>query len=137
MKKLFFIIFSIILVSCESITEEVEGTYPNNQAKKISYYKSVEGEKIKVEVKEFYLDGQLKMGGKFLDGKRTGEWKAYFEDGKLQSEGAFLKGKRTGKGKVFYPSGTLRYEGEYKDGIKTGHWKFYDSQGNLAEEKDY
>ncbi|MCB0402434.1 MAG: hypothetical protein KDD41_10150 [Flavobacteriales bacterium] len=132
------ILGTCILIACnESTIEKVEDTYDNQQPKKVSFYQLVDGKEVKVEEKEFYANGQLKMSGKLENGLREGEWKAYFEDGKVQSEGFFTAGKRTGSAKVYFPNGQLRYEGQYEDNEQVGHWKFYNEKGTLVTEKDY
>ncbi len=129
-----------LLLSCNpppTINKKVIATYPNKQPKTVNYIQKIDGKEVVVEQKEYYENGQLKMGGKLTNGKMNGIWKAYFENGKLQSEGEFINGLRTGLGKVYYPSGKLFYEGSYKNGKETGHWKFYNKKGKLAKEKDF
>lgn len=128
----------IFLVACERpIVEKIDSTYPDNQPKKISYFQEQDGKEVKVEEKYFHQNGKLKMGGKFLNGKREGEWKAYFDTEQLQSEGSFKEGKQLGITRVHYPNGKLRYEGQYENDMQVGHWKFYNEQGILKEEKDF
>lgn len=138
MKPLLFVSSILLLLfSCgDKIIEKVEETYPNNQPKTTSFYKMVDEKEIKVQEKEFYENGKVKMEGEFKDGKRTGIWKAYFEDGTLWSEGEFINGERNGKGLNYYPNGKLRMEGDYKNDKQTGHWKFYNEEGILIEEVD-
>lgn len=132
------ILCSFVLLACqETRIEKVEETHDNQQPKLVSYYQLIDGKEVKVEEKEFYANGQIKMSGSLENGLREGEWKAYFEDGKLQSEGFFKAGKRTGIAKVYFPNGKLRYEGQYEDNKQSGHWKFYNQKGTLLTEKDY
>ena len=139
MRKFFTVVFSMcVLYACtEPLTEKIEGKYPNQQPKLISYYKSVDGKEVKVEEKHYHDNGQLKMVGKLVDGKRDGEWVAYFNNGQVQSEGFFENGNREGIARVFFPNGQLRYEGQYKNNKETGHWKFYNEQGKLIKEQDF
>jgi len=139
MKKiLFFITLSAILFSCENpIIEKVESKHPNNNPKKINYYQEIDGKEILVEEKHLFDDGKYKMGGKFLNEKREGEWKAYFGNGQLQSEGTYKEGKRFGIAKIYFPNGKLRYEGQYENDKEVGHWKFYNESSKLVDEKDF
>ncbi|MBL4593793.1 MAG: hypothetical protein JKX68_08270 [Flavobacteriales bacterium] len=138
MNRIIYLLIIISLIACESpIIEKIEGTYPDNQPKKISYFQEVEGKEVKVEEKYFHQDGKLKMHGKFLNGKREGEWKAYFNNDQLQSVGTFKNGFRIGDAKIYFPNGNLRYEGQYEKDKEIGHWKFYNEQGKLVDEKDY
>ena len=60
--------------------------------------------------KEFFLNGELKYDGEYLNGKRNGKGKEYYDNGKLEFEGEYLNGKRNGKGKEC-DDGKLIYEG--------------------------
>ena len=139
MRTVFIIILlNVLLVACDApIIEKVDSKYPNNEPKKITYYQEIDGKEVLVEEKHLFDNGKFKMGGKFKDGLRDGEWKAYFENEQLQSEGFFKEGKRYGIAKVYYPNGKLRYEGQYENDKEVGHWKFYNESGTLVSEKDY
>lgn len=138
MNKIIYTLLFISLIACESpVIEKIEGTYPNIQPKKISYFQEQDGKEILVEEKYFHDNGKLKMSGKFLNGNREGEWKAYFENEQLQSEGVFIGGKRNGLANVYYSNGKLYYEGQYENDKEVGHWKFYNEQGKLVNEKDF
>lgn len=126
------------IIGCKNeVIEKVESTHPNGKNKKVVYYEKDGDKEIIVEEKQYHENGQFKMGGKFKDGLRDGEWKAYFNNGQLQSEGAFKEGEREGIAKVYFPNGQLMYEGQYKNNEEVGHWKFYNEQGKLVNEKDY
>ena len=128
----------IFLMACDSpIIEKVEETYPGNEPKKVSYYQEVDGKEVQVEEKHFHQNGELKMSGKFVNGKRDGEWNAYFENKQIQSSGTFKEGKRTGTAKIYFSNGQLMYEGFYENNKEVGHWNFYNEQGRLVKEKDY
>jgi antitoxin component YwqK of YwqJK toxin-antitoxin module len=127
---------SFLFLSCgDNLIEKVEETYPSNKPKAVSFYKLVDGKEMKVQEKEYYENGQLRMGGEIKDGEKTGVWEAYFEDGTLWSKGEFVNGLRTGYGENYYPNGKMREEGEYKDGKQVGKWKYYNEQGILVEER--
>ncbi len=125
-------------MACENpIIKKVEETYPGNEKKKVCYYQEQNNKEVKVEEKHFHQNGELKMSGKFVNGKRDGEWNAYFENKQLQSTGTFKDGKRKGDAKVYFPNGQLMYEGFYENNKEIGHWKFYNERGKLVQEKDY
>jgi antitoxin component YwqK of YwqJK toxin-antitoxin module len=138
MKKLVYLLPLLFLMACQSAAiEKIEETYPDNAKKVVRFYQEKRGKEILQEEKHFYQNGKLKMNGKFLNGKRDGEWKSYFANDQIQSIGSFINGIRTGEVKVYRPNGTLIYEGFYKEGKQFGHWKFYTSAGQLANEEDY
>jgi antitoxin component YwqK of YwqJK toxin-antitoxin module len=131
-------ILAFFLISCgASVTEKIEETYPDNQVKRVSFFQEVDGKEMKVEEKYYHPNGKLKMTGKFLNGKREGEWKAFFNNDQLQSQGFFKNGIQIGVTKVYFPNGNLRYEGQYENNKETGHWKFYNEQGKLIKEEDF
>lgn len=138
MNRIIYLLIVVFLIACESpVIEKIEETYPDNNPKKISYYQELDGEEVKIEERYFHQDGKIKMEGKFLNGKREGEWKAYFNNEQIQSIGAFKDGKRTGEAKVYFPNGKLRYEGQYQSDKEIGDWKFYNEQGKLVKEEDF
>lgn len=130
---LFFVAFAMTACS-NKLTEKVEAQYESGKPQRVSFYDR-HGSCVKET--EYYENGQVKMEGEILDGKREGAWTAYFEDGRVQSKGIFHEGLRTGAATVYQPNGNLYMEGEYKDGKHCGKWKFYDEQGNLLREDDY
>lgn len=123
------------LFSCgDTLIEKVEETYPNKKPKSVGFYKMENDKEVKVQEKQLYENGKVKMEGELKNGKRTGIWKAYFEDGTLWSEGKFIDGERNGYGLNYYPNGKLRMEGDYKNDKQSGKWKYYNEQGVLIEE---
>ncbi|PCJ28526.1 MAG: hypothetical protein COA97_00825 [Flavobacteriales bacterium] len=138
MNRIIYLISIIFLIACESpLIKKIDSTYPNNASKKISYFQEIDGKEMKVEEKYFHQNGKLKMNGKFLNGKREGEWVAYFNNEQLQSIGTFKNGYRVGEAKVYFPNGQMRYEGQYENDKEVGHWKFYNEQGKLVKEEDF
>ena len=138
MKHILILFLGLTFFSCETpIVEKVVSKHPNGEKKKVEFFQKIDGKEVLVEEKHFFDDGKFKMGGKFKDGLRDGEWKAFFKNEQLQSEGIFKGGKRFGVAKVYFPNGQLRYEGQYENDKEIGHWKFYNEKGNLVNEKDF
>jgi antitoxin component YwqK of YwqJK toxin-antitoxin module len=138
MKKIIYLIPLLFLMACVSpIIEKVVETYPDNAKKTVTFHQDKDGKQVLVEEKHFYQNGTLKMGGKFVNGKREGEWKAFFENEQIQSLGTFKDGLRTGGAKIYYPNGNIRYEGFYEKDKEVGHWKFYTEAGKLTKEEDF
>jgi len=138
-QKITFILGVLFLAACNNtpIKEVIKESYPNNQAKLIEFVQEVDGKEQVVEQKAYFEDGQFKMGGKLLEGKRNGKWSAYFSNGKLQSEGEFENGMRTGIAKIYYENGNLMYDGQYKNDQKIGVWKFYNEKGEFVKEEKF
>lgn len=138
MKNTLYILILIFLIACENpIIEKIETKHPNGEKDKVAFFQEIEGKQILIEEKHFHDNGVLKMGGKFLNGKREGEWKAYFNNEQLQSEGIYKNGLRMSSAKVYFSNGQLRYEGQYENDKEVGHWKFYNEEGKLIKEKDF
>lgn len=136
MKRFLLLLATVVLFgSCATrLTEKVESSFPNGQARLVRYY---DKNNTCLKEVEYYETGQVKMEGAMKGNQREGEWKSYFPDGRMQSIGSFKDDKRTGPATVWQENGNLLQEGFYKDGQHCGHWKFYDEQGNLVGEKDY
>ncbi|MDF1673876.1 MAG: hypothetical protein P1U41_10235 [Vicingaceae bacterium] len=138
MKHILILFLGLTLFACETpVVEKIVSKHPNGEKKKVEFFQNIDGKEVLVEEKHFFDDGKFKMGGKFKDGLRDGEWKAYFQNKQLQSEGFFKEGKRFGIAKVYFPNGQLMYEGQYENDKEIGHWKFYNEKGKLVNEKDY
>ena len=138
MKNILILFIGLSLFACETpIIEKVVSKHPNGEKKKVEFYQDIDGKEVLLEEKHFFDDGKFKMGGKFKNGLRDGEWKAFFQNEQLQSEDAFKEGKRYGVAKVYFPNGQLMYEGQYENDEEVGHCNFYNEQGKLVNEKDY
>ena len=49
------------------------------------------------EIKLTYDNGQVKIDGNLVDGKKEGKWVWYYESGKIEQEVNFVDGKKEGK----------------------------------------
>ena len=81
--------------------------------------------------KEYYVNGNLKFEGEYLNGYKNGKGKLYFESGDLSFEVEFLYNQPM-KGKC-YINKRLEYEGEFLY-IRKCNGKGYDEQGNIIYE---
>lgn len=55
----------------------------------------------------YYLNGQLRSKGSYVDGKREGYWGFYYDDGVLESKGRYVDGKRYGCWEWYWTNGEL------------------------------
>lgn len=85
----------------------------------------------------FYKNGQLKMKGRVLDGKRHGIWTTWRENGLKWSENTYILGALEGKTVSFYPNGQIHYIGYYSNNVKSGKWTFFDENGGILKEEEY
>ena len=86
---------------------------------------------------EYYIDGNIKFEGEYLNGRANGKGKEYNEEGKIILEGEYLNGELNGKGKEYYKNGKLIFEGEYLNGKRNGKGKEYNNYGKLIFEGEY
>lgn len=109
---------------------------------------------------EYYVDGQLKSKGKYIDGKKIDEWEYFFNNGKLEQKGSYVneekfsglwtwyytngevlrkenfrKGMEDGIFEEFTETGETITKGEYVDGLKEGVW--FLEYGDHKEEGEY
>ena len=78
MKKL-LTFFCLILLSPHSYSQDVF-TGPFLERDGITYHQDT-NELVTGIVESFYENGQLRSGGRFIDGKRHGQWNSFDEDG--------------------------------------------------------
>jgi len=87
--------------------------------------------------KYYYESGSLKMQGQLKDNSNHGLWSYYFENGKLRMQGKIFDGKREGNWKYYYETGILKSEGEYENDLKSGIWSYYSENGELKAKAIY
>ncbi len=134
MKKELFILL-IFLAACSSqVKKRVVSTFDNGNPKKIEYYKIKSDKKIIVKEEQYYSNGQLKMKGNYLYGKRDGRWDAWYENGKKWSEGYFKNGLRNNESTIWYKNGNKQIHGFYKNGNIDKTWTFWNKKGVKEKE---
>ena len=82
----------------------------------------------KFSVEVFYLSGNIKMRGTYLDPKlqtEEGFFQYFYQDGSIESQGNYVKGQKTGTWQRFQADGTRKIDHYYPEEIKqvsnTGH----------------
>jgi antitoxin component YwqK of YwqJK toxin-antitoxin module len=68
--------------------------------------------------------------GRYINNRKTGEWRYYYCSGKLKSIETNRE-DRTKYCKNYYPSGALMEEGVWAKGAWTGNYKYYYESGKL------
>lgn len=132
--SLIIIVMTMLLVSgCsnKSITE-TEDTYTDGSPKTVRTYEKVKGDTVLKSEKNYYKTGELKMEGKYENGKRTGRWVSYYRNGNVWAEAVYRNGKEHGTKTVYYKSGKVYYTGEMENGKRVGKWRFTDVEGNSS-----
>lgn len=93
------------------------------------YYRTaVPNENGKFSVEVFYLSGNIKMRGTYLDRSlhtEDGFFQFFYQDGSIESQGNYVKGQKTGTWQRFQADGTPKKDHYYPEEIKqvstTGH----------------
>ena len=130
-------ILSLILLACASCGESNKTTIESEENKPVG------GSAVSQEFhpdgpfESRYTNGQIKLSGDYLGGKKQGLWTGYYESGIKQSESSYNGGELHGKSSVFYNNGQVRYIGYYKNGLRDGQWIFFDENGTEQPSKVY
>jgi antitoxin component YwqK of YwqJK toxin-antitoxin module len=116
------LVFTLFSCNTQSQSEETKGT---------------PAEQVVEDYTEFYDNGQIKIEGKTVNGKRHGMWKSYYENGLKWSETSFNMGLKSGLTTTYLEDGMMRYKGQYYNDERTGEWLFYDSLGYIMKKIDF
>ena len=84
----------------------------------------------------YYKNGNLKLAGSYLDGKKNGEWNYYNEMGNLIKTEHYNEGQLDGDFKLFFNDGvTEKLIGNYKDNERTKTWFWFFDQDKKSNHK--
>jgi len=129
---------SAIVASCQGKLEmKVVEQWEDGTTKTAQYYRYHDEVRIQVSERHYYPDGQIRMEGGLMGGKRHGKWKSYFENGEMWSRGVYENGLKEGPWIVYYPDGNEHYKGTYHKGEKVGRWQFWSRDGSAVLEETY
>ena len=67
--------------------------------------------------KQYFITGELKSEGEYLEGEISGKFEQYYKDGEKYFRGQYLNGKRNGYGEE-YTHDLVTFEGMFIDGKK-------------------
>ena len=67
--------------------------------------------------------------GKYLNGKKHGEWKTYDSEGRLKKVSHYINGKKEGQTTWYWINGNISDTLTYKDNEPIGEWICYNKQG--------
>lgn len=128
---------NFIPTGTEDKNKKRQGFWKDFEVVKDFEYITVDG--IPTEIFGRYL---LYGEGKFVDGKREGNWKFYVLEDKtfnkiLQKKVTFNKGEKVGEFVYFFPSEKTGVKGEYTSNLFEGEVKFYYEDGKLFRKRLY
>jgi antitoxin component YwqK of YwqJK toxin-antitoxin module len=87
--------------------------------------------------KEYYLTGELKSQGHYINSNQEGEWKFYFENQRVEVEGRYKNGKKEGTWFWYYPNGDLLQEENWSQGKLDGEFMEYNENGEITVKGEY
>lgn len=87
--------------------------------------------------KYYYLTGELKAEGKYVNGVKDDEWIYYHRNGKQEQKGKYKKGEPTGFWKWTYSNGITQREEYYRKGKREGASVEYDTTGEIIAQGEY
>jgi antitoxin component YwqK of YwqJK toxin-antitoxin module len=140
MKKLFFFLLTVNILSCqtETLEKEVLYEYPTGKPKTEVTYKVKGDKRIKYLVETYYPNGNKESESYFdEEGKRHGIFKFWYENGNPWSETEFKHGIKDGINRAYYKEGGKRFEGQFKNDKRAGIWYFWDKKGNQVLQKNF
>ena len=85
----------------------------------------------------FYLNGNVKMKGYFVQNQHHGWWEFYYENGHKKSEGYYAKNLPEGIWKYYYENQNLQMQGKLWGGKKDSTWTFYYEDQQIKSIGDY
>ena len=83
-------------------------------------------------IESYHPNGQLKIVGDLLDGKKVGNWIEYYLSGIKKSEGQFNNGKKDGPWVYYFLNANIKEKQFFIDGHKDGLWEKFDVHGTLS-----
>ena len=88
-------------------------------------------------IESYHPNGQLKIIGKFTDGKKIGNWVEYYISGNKKSEGYFANGKKDGAWVYYFLNANIKEKQFFVEGNKDGLWEKFDADGNIIQTESY
>ncbi|PXV68816.1 antitoxin component YwqK of YwqJK toxin-antitoxin module [Dysgonomonas alginatilytica] len=103
---------------------------------KLSVYVTYDNGYMDGEYAELFPSGTPKLEGKFVKGKKEGEWQTYNSDGDKKLTEVY-KANELEKKITYYTNGNIDTERNYKNGKEDGAVKQYTLEGVLKSEKNF
>ena len=88
-------------------------------------------------IESYHPNGQLKIVGDLLDGKKVGNWIEYYLSGIKKSEGQFANGKKDGPWVYYFLNANIKEKQFFIDGHKDGLWEKFDVHGTVVQTESY
>lgn len=115
MKKIFYLIFSILIITaCSGEKKEITEKYPDGSPKVVTYFIKKNDVKIKVREIGYYQNQQESYKGKFVNGIRSGKWEYWYENGKNFAKTDITSSIATQKWEILKPDQSPYLDNSYQ-----------------------
>ena len=101
------------------------------------FYRKFSNTPFSGHIESYHPNGQLKIIGKFTDGKKIGNWVEYYISGNKKSEGHFANGKKDGAWVYYFLNANIKEKQFFIDGHKDGLWEKFDLHGTVVQTESY
>ncbi len=85
----------------------------------------------------YYISGQLKSIGEYVNNEPIGQWRYYFENGQLKMKGHLKNNSNHGFWTYYYENGNERMEGHIYEGKREGEWIYYYETGQKKSDGQF
>ncbi len=102
-----------------------------------TFYKKFSNIPFSGHIESYHPNGQLKIVGDLLDGKKVGNWIEYYLSGIKKSEGQFANGKKDGLWLYYFLNANIKEKQFFIDGHKDGLWEKFDVYGTVVQTESY
>ncbi|MDF2437423.1 MAG: repeat variant [Bacteroidota bacterium] len=83
--------------------------------------------------KPCYADDQIVEEGKYIDSKKTGQWKEYYCNKNIKSVITYENNRPNGYAKMYHDNGKIKEEGLWKNNRWVGDYKLYYDNGQVQQ----
>lgn len=98
----------------------------------------VNGKKFSGSIYWTYQNGKDTVRVKrYLEGKKSGEWRRYYQNGSIAESRFFLNGKKEGTQIAYYRNGNLKFQANFVNDVYEGNSKAWTFDGRLIKDQNY
>ncbi|MBL7883129.1 MAG: toxin-antitoxin system YwqK family antitoxin [Bacteroidia bacterium] len=87
--------------------------------------------------KPCYADDQVVEEGKYVDSKKTGQWKEYYCNKNVKSIITYENNRPNGYAKMYHDNGKIKEEGNWKNNRWVGEYKLYYENGQVQQQFNF
>lgn len=133
--RTFFIGLVLALVGAQLNAQQ---TYYHNQLDDLSLQEGSArlkdtGDLVTGRVITNYDNGQLRLEGFYVAGKKEGAFRWWYASGQLGSEENFVNDQKNGLSRQWHANGQLKQEIQYQNGQQKGRAKYWDENGAVRK----